>query len=421
MQFRDGVQLLPMLRSDPSNVLERKNSFPTLANLIGTCATQTPEASALLAPNRLTKTYQHLQVQLVQTRQHLRSSGYRTGDRVALVLPPGLDMAVAVLAVSAATTCAPLNPSYQAKEFEFYLSDLDAKALMLAQDADSPAREVARKRGLTVLEVLPSSPETGLFSLASSATTAEKTEGSVQPEDVALLLHTSGTTSRPKLVPLDYEPNLCRSGCQRLSRAWSDGGGPLPEPDAALSHTRPRQTQSWQPWRRAESVICTPRRLWTNGSFFPWLDTFRPTWYTAVPTMHQAILTQAAHYPDSVARSSLRLIRSSSSSLPLPVLHELELTFRVPVLEAYGMTEAAHQICSNPVSPGERKPGSVGLPAGPEVAVMDETGRLLGPNVQGEIVLRGANVTRGYVNNPAANAAAFTNGWFRTGEPGTQG
>ncbi|NDF06477.1 MAG: AMP-dependent synthetase, partial [Betaproteobacteria bacterium] len=138
----------------------------------------------------------------------------------------------------------------------------------------------------------------------------------------------------------------------------------------------------------------------------------------AVPTMHQAILSRAANNRDVITKVPLRFIRSSSSSLPPQVLAELEATFHAPVIEAYGMTEAAHQMACNPLPPGKRKPGTVGLAAGPEVAIMDTEGQLLATGSTGEIVIRGPNVTPGYENNDKANAENFTQGWFRTGDQG---
>jgi len=97
----------------------------------------------------------------------------------------------------------------------------------------------------------------------------------------------------------------------------------------------------------------------------------------------------------------------------------MEETFNAPVIESYGMTEAAHQMASNPLPPKERKAGSVGIAAGPEISIMDEAGALLPSGAIGEVVIRGQNVTSGYQNNPEANASAFTNSWFRTGDQGT--
>lgn len=163
------------------------------------------------------------------------------------------------------------------------------------------------------------------------------------------------------------------------------------------------------------SVVCTPGFYAPN--FFDWLKTFRPTWYSAVPTMHQAILARTEANSKIIAYCPLRLIRSSSAPMPTQVMMELEKAFNAPVIESYSMTEAAHQMTSNPLS-HQRKPGSVGIAAGPEVAIMDQAGNLLSPEEIGEVVIRGANVTKAYENNPEANESAFTKGWFRTDDLG---
>jgi acyl-CoA synthetase (AMP-forming)/AMP-acid ligase II len=171
------------------------------------------------------------------------------------------------------------------------------------------------------------------------------------------------------------------------------------------------------PVSAGSSVCCTPG--FNALKFFAWMDEAAPTWYTAVPTMHQAILSRAPKNLDVIRRHRLRFIRSSSSSIPPQVIRELEEVFGAPLVESYGMTEATHQMASNPLPPAVRKPGTVGLPAGPEIAIMGEDGTLLPRGGVGEIVIRGPNVTAGYENNPKANAEAFVNGWFRTGDQGT--
>jgi len=165
------------------------------------------------------------------------------------------------------------------------------------------------------------------------------------------------------------------------------------------------------------TVFCTPG--FNALRFFAWMSEVRPTWYTAVPTMHQTILARAGHNKEIIADNPLRFVRSSSSSMPPQVISELEDTFGAPLIESYGMTEAAHQMASNPLPPGQRIAGTVGPAAGPEIAIMDEQGNLLEPGATGEIVIRGPSVMLGYQNNPAANADAFRNGWFRTGDQGT--
>ena len=164
------------------------------------------------------------------------------------------------------------------------------------------------------------------------------------------------------------------------------------------------------------SVVCCPG--FVAPKFFDWVDEFSPTWYTAVPTIHQSVVARAEHHRDVIERRPFRFIRSCSSALAPSLMDELESIFRAPVVEAYGMTEAAHQMTSNPLPPGERRRGSVGIAAGPEIAIMDQAGALLPAGSEGEIVIRGANVTSGYLDNPVANAGAFTGGWFRTGDQG---
>jgi acyl-CoA synthetase (AMP-forming)/AMP-acid ligase II len=235
-----------------------------------------------------------------------------------------------------------------------------------------------------------------------------------EPEDIALLLHTSGTTSRPKLVPLRHA-NLAASARNigaTLGLSASDRCLNI----MPLFHIHGLVAAVLSSLAAGGSVYCTPG--FNALRFYGWLSDARPSWYTAVPTMHQAILARAARNPEAVAAAALRLIRSSSASLPPQVMAELESTFRCPVVEAYGMTEAAHQMTSNLLPPGQRKPGSVGVAGGPEVAVMAADGTLLGAGEIGEVVIRGDNVTAGYEKNPEANRTAFAHGWFHTGDQG---
>jgi acyl-CoA synthetase (AMP-forming)/AMP-acid ligase II len=231
---------------------------------------------------------------------------------------------------------------------------------------------------------------------------------------VALVLHTSGTTSRPKIVPLTQR-NVCASAvhvAESLSLTASDRClNVMP-----LFHIHGLIAAVLASLAAGGTVVCAPG--FNALKFFSWMDDARPSWYTAVPTMHQAILARADRNRDAIVRNPLRFLRSSSASLPPQVMKSLEETFGAPVIEAYGMTEAAHQMAANPLPPRARKPGSVGVAAGPEVAIMDEAGRILPAGEIGEVVIRGPNVTPGYQNNPSANAAAFTSGWFRTGDQG---
>ena len=373
---------------------------------------------AIAAPERAPLTYGGLRDQVGRTGDALSRAGVRAGDRVAIVLPNGPEMAAAFLGVAAHATAAPLNPAYRVDEFAFYLEDLRARALILEAGADGAAVEAAQRVGVPIIGLTPDpGGGAGTFTLdapAGAGAGAAKPGGADERDDAALVLHTSGTTSRPKIVPLTGA-NLCASA-RNISDWLSLGPGERCLNIMPLFHIHGLMAGVMASVCAGAAVICTPG--FNALRFFAWLDGMAPTWVTAVPTMHQAILARAPRNREIVARRRLRLLRSSSSSLPAPVMGELEAAFDAPVIESYGMTEACHQMTSNPMPPAERRPGGVGLAAGPQVAIMDQAGRLLAPGAKGEVVIRGANVTRGYENNPEANAAAFAHGWFRTGDQG---
>ncbi|GAB6844451.1 acyl-CoA synthetase (AMP-forming)/AMP-acid ligase II [Methylorubrum rhodinum] len=376
-------------------------------------------ATALSSPGGVPLTFQALRALVDRTVAELNARGIGRGDRVAIVLPNGPEMAAAFIAVAAGTTSAPLNPSYKADEFEFYLTDLKAKLLIAADGSATPAAAVAEKLGLPVARLKPTPEEgAGSFSLhfADEAAEPAANGGPASSEEIALVLHTSGTTSRPKIVPLTQR-NVCASArnIRNAVQFTAEDRGLNIMP---LFHIHGLIAGILAPLSAGGQVSCTPG--FNALKFFAWMDETRPTWYTGVPTMHQAILGRAARNAEIIARNPLRFIRSSSSSLPPQVMKELEETFSAPVIEAYGMTEAAHQMASNPLPPKPHYPGSVGLAAGPEIAVVDSDGEPLPAGETGEIVIRGDNVMTGYENNDKANAEAFTKqGWFRTGDQGT--
>ncbi len=372
------------------------------------------DAIALAAPGAAPLTYRGLRAVVGRCGQRLNAAGVGRGDRVAIVLPNGPEMAAAFVAIASFAASAPLNPAYRAEEFDFYLTDLNAKALVVERDSASPAVEVARRRGIAVIELVPSAEGAGAFDLNAPAAGAAARGGMAEAGDVALILHTSGTTSRPKIVPLT-QANVCASACNvrdTVALTASDRGLNI----MPLFHIHGLIAGLLAPLAAGGSIFCTPG--FNALRFFAWMQEAKPTWYTAVPTMHQAILGRAANNREIIAANPLRFIRSSSSSIPPQVIRELEEVFGAPLVESYGMTEAAHQMASNPLPPRRRIPGSVGVAAGPEVAIMDERGTVLPPGSIGEIVIRGPNVTAGYENNPKANAEAFSNGWFRTGDQG---
>jgi acyl-CoA synthetase (AMP-forming)/AMP-acid ligase II len=376
------------------------------------------DSIAISAPGRTPLTYGGLRELVGQTLSTLNSLGVGRNDRVAIVLNNGPEMATCYMACASGTTSAPLNPAYRADEFEFYLSDLNARALIVERHSASPAIDVATKLGVRIVDlVVDDGAPAGRFRLEAreaTATAAAAQGGFSQAADIGMVLHTSGTTSRPKIVPLSVG-NLCASANHirnTLQFTPADIGLNI----MPLFHIHGLIAGVLAPLSAGSQVFCTPG--FNALKFFSWMDEAHPTWYTAVPTMHQAIVTRAKGNVEIIKRNPLRFLRSSSSSMPPQVIRELEEIFGSPLIEAYGMTEATHQMASNPLPPQARKPGTVGLAAGPEVAIRGEDGALLGPGDVGEIVIRGPNVTAGYENNPKANAEGYADGWFRTGDQG---
>ena len=377
------------------------------------------DAIAVSGLERSALTYGGLRKQVSETIAALNELGIGRNDRVAIVLNNGPEMATAFVSIACCATTAPLNPAYTKDEFDFYLADLGAKALVVEHGSDSPAVAAARAGNIRILDLcIDRAAPVGTFSLKFRDAGAEcqsDNDGLASPDDVALVLHTSGTTSRPKIVPLSHS-NVCASAGNIQATLRLEAG------DVCLNvmplfHIHGLIAAVLATLGKGASVFAAPG--FDALKFFSLLDQAKPTWYSAVPTMHQALLARAKRNQKVIDRARLRFIRSSSSSLPPQVLAELEKTFGVPVVEAYAMTEASHQMTCNQLPPGLRKPGTVGCAAGPEVAIMAETeAELLQTGETGEVVIRGDNVTSGYENNPIANAECFVNGWFRTGDQG---
>lgn len=366
---------------------------------------------AIGAPDRPDMTFGDLRNHCSSLVRQLAARGIGPGDRVAIVLPNGPDMATAFLAVASGLSAAPLNPAYKESEYAFYLEDLKPKLVLVENGSENPVIAAAAKLNIPVAEVqVADGAPAGAFRLWDDETDAMPPK----PTDEALVLHTSGTTSRPKVVPLT-QANLVASAGNIA------GTLNLTSDDHCLNimplfHIHGLIAVVLSSMKAGASVCCSSG--FNALKFFDLAVDQQPTWYSGVPTMHQAILLRAARNPDAVAKLSFRFVRSSSASLPPAVFEQLSKTFGCPVIEAYGMTEATHQMASNPLPPGVQKPGFVGLPAGPEICILDTEGNKLPNGSVGEVCIRGDNVTPGYENNPKANAESFTNGWFRTGDQG---
>ena len=388
--------------------------FVCLHSLLRDRAERDPLAPAFLAPGRAPLAYGQLYEHAGKVGRDLRAMGIGSHDRLAVVLPNGPELAAAIVSIASNAACAVVNPAYGAEELDRYFDDLRPHALVIQAGADTPARRVAAKRGVWVIELAPSDEAAGLFTL-HTASRGKAPPAPVDPGHVALLLLTSGTTSRPKIVPLTHA-NVCTSAFSSVAAIG------LTATDRcvnvlALFHGHGLIATIMASLAAGASVVCTPG--YDGKSFFGWLKEFRPTWYSAVPTVHQAILAQARQFPELAKDCGLRLIRSASAPLPPPVLGELERTFAAPVIEFYGMTETASApIACNPLPPRRRKPGSVGVPVGLDVAILDGKGDFLRLGETGEVVVRGASIMPGYDGDAAATAAAFADGWFRTGDQG---
>jgi oxalate---CoA ligase len=388
---------------------------PTIYELLQTGAKQHPEATAILSPGRSSLNYRQLLSQVDYAIESLKVSGITRGERIVIVLPPGPELATAFLAVSSAATAIPLNPAYVEHELDFYVADLAPKAVIVTSETGSLVNPVAKRYDIDVIELHPRlDAQAGMFSLTTPQRRSTGSGHEVGNNDIALVLYTSGTTSKPKRVPLTHTNLL--SSAENIAASLR-----LTAADRCLNimplfHIHGLIAGLLSSLSAMASVAIPP--AFSSSSFFGWLEEVQATWYTAVPAMHQAVVRAAMTRPDQRRSHSLRFIRSSSAPLPPALMGEIEAIFQVPVIEAYGMTEASHQIASNPLPPLERKAGSVGVPTRTEVAIVDEDGHPIAPGDTGEIVLRGANVTEGYENNSEANDTAFTNGWFRTGDQG---
>ena len=372
------------------------------------------DAPAILAPGHVPLSYGRLFRHIDDIGRTLRAQGIGRDDRLAVLMPNGPELAVAIVATAANAACASINPAYSVEELDRYFADLRPRVLIVPAGVDGPARRVAQARGVPVLELAPTGEAAGLFTLAGTAA-GEPSSDPVGPGTTALFLFTSGTTSRPKIVPLTHA-NICTSAFSAVAALQ------LSEADRCLNvlplfHGHGLIATVMTSLAAGGGVVCTPGC--DVNRFFGWLREFAPTWYSAVPTMHQAILAQARLNPEQVVGIRLRLVRSASAPLPPRVFAELERTFGTSVIEFYGMTETASApIACNPLPPRKSKPGSVGIPVGLDVAILNDRGDVLPAGQTGRVTVRGGSVMPGYDGDDAATAAAFAGDWFKTGDQG---
>jgi oxalate---CoA ligase len=371
-----------------------------------------PDQPALLAPDRPALSYRRFSENVQQLVEQLGRAGLGRGDRIAIAMGNGPEMVLSFFAAAECATAAPLNPKYKPEEFNFYYEDTQAKALItLPGEIEAAHAAVPPDMALIAAHI---QPDGGLSFETLRSAGAARSPQPAGPDDIAMILHTSGTTSRPKRVPI-RQRNLAASA-RNIRETYQ-----LTPDDRALCV---------MPLFHVHGIVASMLTTLTSGGalicpagfnaleFWSWVDTFKPTWYSAVPTMHQLLLARAARNQELIQRNPFRFIRSSSASMPPVVMERLEAGFGAPLLESYGMTEATHQMTSNPLPPAVRKAGAVGYGFGVEVGIIDEAGNWLAQGERGEVVVRGPNVVDGYESNPEANATSFVNGWFRTGDQG---
>lgn len=355
-----------------------------------------------------------------------------SSNSIAIALPNGLEFIAAFLAVTCSgRVAAPLNSNYKKNEFDFYLQDLQAKAVIVpkgtSKDANKEIIQAARINNTPLIEIWWSNArgrieyeifcEKSLESLYRSENlpTFENFSavipGQAHTDDVAMILHTSGTTGRPKAVPLTHA-NICKS-MQNIVQTYD-----LSEKDRSyivmpLFHVHGLIGGLLSSLMAGGSAIIPPK--FSASVFWSDFDKYKANWYTAVPTIHIILLN--TELPKKMPH--LRFIRSCSLALAPSTFRKLEKAFKAPVIEAYAMTEASHQMCSNDLpGKGRRTPGTVGRPQGIDLVILNDNGDILKPGQVGEVSIRGENVTKGYLNNPKANNESFTKGYFRTGDQG---
>ncbi|KAJ9197855.1 hypothetical protein DTO021D3_5487 [Paecilomyces variotii] len=390
-----------------------------MATLANTFATD-GSATAIIVPSKpqaLTVSYRQLNSAVATFQAKLAKLGIRPGDAVSIALPNSYEFIVAFLAASwQRGIAAPLNPAYKQEEFEFYIDDLSSALALVPQgsfEKDGPAVRAARKYQAAIAECYWDGKEV-VLDVKDAGKLAGKGNQKIEtalPDDIALVLHTSGTTGRPKAVPLTHR-NLTRT-MKNIKATYDLSPKDRTMLVMPLFHVHGLLAAFLAPLHAGGSAVVPPK--FSAHEFWTDFITHKANWYTAVPTIHQILLKNPPPNP----KPEIRFIRSCSSPLSPKTFHELEKTFNAPVLEAYAMTEAAHQMTSNPLPPGKRQPGSVGIGQGVEVKILDQEGKEVPQGQEAEICVRGENVTKGYLNNPEANKSSFTKeGFFRTGDQG---
>ena len=371
---------------------------------------QDPDHNAIECPGYQPLTYRDLRAQILYVVKTLNAMGYHRNDRIAVITPAGPETAVIIISVMAGFTSVPLNPQNKKQEYENYFSQLKIKAIIVQRGSDTTAVWVAKSRNIPIIELLPVPDKAGKFELKSTILRDTQDAEFATPSDISHVYLTSGTTSRPKIVPV-LQRQSCFSQkrtCETLKITHTDRCLHIVPYYHGMGIGPPLLSVLYA----GGTVICTKEFI--PSDFLSLLKTFRPTYYSAGPALHQGILREIKKVPvDELKNNSLRFIRSGSASLPPDVRQELETLLGVPMIEAFAMSEAGLISINLP-----QKQGSVGIPVIDSLKIIHENGSSLGPYEQGEIVVKGETVFCGYEDAPEENKTAFIDGWFKTGRYG---
>ena len=316
-----------------------------------------------------------------------------------------------MLGVMAGFSCVFINPRFTVDEYTRYFSHLRVNAIVIQKGVDAPARSAAEAHNLPVIEMVPSYKSGRVFSLVPEMTSCGEPRFA-GPEDIALIMLTSGTTDSPKIVPLAQ-----RVICTAVKNDAAANRYTARERCLLITplHHALANSNLLQVIFVGGTAICT--RDFIASDIVPLLKDYSPTCYPATPALHRAILQELKKIShEDLHPHSLRFIKSASAALPDQVRDELEQVLGVPLVETYGMSEVGGGTIATNFPPSKR--GSAGKPVIEHLAIMDDTGMILGPLKGGEIVVKGDEVFSGYEGAPEENAAVFTNGWFRTGDTG---
>ena len=401
---------------------------PRIADLVEAAARRRPDAPALVVTaDRVPVSYRDLIRLVDDLAGQLKRGGLRPGDRVALRSGSNAEFVIGLLAASRADLIVvPLDPALPVTE-QRTRSEAAGARVVLVDGVDNAGEAAEREPGLRSWPIAVTigrdrGAEEGANAVNLDAATPPQT-GISTPEglrrDDAMIMFTGGTTGVPKMVPWTH--NNIASAVRAIVAGYGLGPQDATVAVMPLYHGHGLLAALLSTLASGGTVLLPARGRYSAHTFWDDIDAVRATWYTAVPTIHQ-ILLERAQSDGPGKQAALRFIRSCSAPLTPETAQALQATFRAPVVCAFGMTEATHQVATTAIDQ-EKNPsetaGLVGRSTGPEIRIAGSQGESLPAEAVGEVWLHGSTVVRGYLGDPAITAANFTGGWLRTGDLGS--